>query len=793
VFVLDALQRDIRQAFRSLSRRPALVAVAILSLALGIGANAVVFSALDALFWKPLPVPEAHRVVELVDTRNGEPRNGNPARARDYSERMQSVAGVGGLYGEAVILPGPQRVKAIRTFGPVLGTLGYRMALGRAFTPEEERGAAPVAVLTDAFWRRHFGGNPQVLNQPLRTAAGVFTIVGVLPPAAVYPRDTDFWAPASRDMQTDNRGASFIAMYARLRPGATVAALTAELAPLNAALARQYPETDKDIAARVLPFRDHAANEAQTPLLAMAGAVALVLLMACLNLSSLLLARGLERRKEAAIRASLGASAAALVRTFLAESLLLALAGGAAGLLLALWGVDALAGVLPSENPLAVDARVVAFTLGVTLLCAFLFGGLPAWQTARAGVGGRLSGWVRASATVSRMHWRGVLVAGQTALCLLLLTAAALLAGSFLRQKQAPAGFSPVQLTAARVNLSWDTPPDQLHGFIRQTLDRLAAMPGVEAAGVTDRLPLEGETQSGEIVLRGRELPPALARTRVHNRTASASYLGETLRVPLRAGRLFQAQPNRHEVVVNQTFAERFFPGVDPVGQAFAYGRQKAGTPPRWLEITGVVGDLRQRPGQTVPAAEYFHAPENSYWPMLTFVVRSSAPVGAVAANIREAVRQVDASQVVESITPIEDALGTALNQPRGLLWLSAAFSAIALLLALIGVYGLMASDVTQRTREFGIRLALGASRSQVLQAALRRGVALMLAGIAAGAAAAYFTNRLLTGLLYGVEPADPRFTLAAALLLLIASLAAALGPAWRGSQTDPAVTLRHE
>lgn len=788
---LESTLRELRQAFRALSARPGLVAVAVSSLALGIGANAVLFSAMDAVFWKPLPVRDVASLVDIQQLRETRPTGGNPARARDYDQRLTTVEGVGGYYTEGVIVPsdaGPRRVRAFRTFGPLARILGVAPVKGRAFTRDEEWGAANVAWITDSYWRAQFNGDADVLGRQIRTGTGAFTIVGILPASAAYPREIDFWAPADKGLQGPNRAAAFMGMTARLRPGVTREKLDAELRALNAALAAQYPDTDRGVSALVQPLRDEVAGEARLPLLVTWGAVGVVLLIACLNIASLLLARGLERTREATIRAALGASRWTLVRTFLAESLLLSFGGAITGLLVAVWGIDLLAGLVSTTNRPALDGRVLVFAFFLALACALLFGLIPAWQTARAGIASNLNELARSSAGVRRLWLRGAMVVAQAALSLLLLGVAGLFLASFENQRQAPLGFVPENLIAVKVDLSWDTDRAKLHGFTREVLSQLGALPGVEQVAMTDRLPLAGESQSGEIKLRGRELAPLLAKTKVHHRSVSDGYFA-TLHVPIRAGRAFESRPNVHEAVVNETFARTFFPNENPIGQVFAQAREKSD----WMTIVGVTGDLRSRRNAAASTPEFYHSFDRSYWPLLTFVARTNVPADRLAPAVREAIRGIDPNQIVESVATVEDELGAALNWPRRFLWVSAAFALVALSLALIGLYGVMASDVHQRRREFGIRLALGATRSEVLRQSLWRGAKLALVGVALGVAISLVAQRQAAALLYGVAPGDPRWLAAAALVLLVAALVATWRPAWRGASLDPAITLRHE
>ena len=782
----DILLRDIRLACRSLWRRPGLAATILASLALGIGATSAIFSVVDAVLLRPFHLADPGRVFSLDETRHGPPaHNSNPARLADWARQSASLAAVYGFYGEGLTLTGqgaPERIRTWRTVGDPLTVLGVQPFMGRGFTEHERQGLEPVALLDYKFWKNRFNGDAQVLGRSLTLGGRAFIVVGVLPADFDYPGDIDAWIPAGPEVQTYSRRASFLGGVARLRSGALVSAAQAELDTVSRRLQQQYPATDSAIAARLTPLRESVTHEARKPLLILLATVGFVLLMACVNTASLLLARSSERSREAAIRVALGAGTGSLIRLYLIESLVLAACGGGLGIVLASLSVDALVRLLPADLPrtsgIHLDLRVVAVSFAASLFCGLLFGLVPALQAAR------FSSRLRAG--YDRLWTRRLLVVSQVALSAILLVGVGLLAKSLFLLLRTPLGFEPAQITTVQINLPWDTEATVLQQFYTRTLDALSEIPGVRSAGVIDRLPLQGGAQSGRIAVRGATLPPDLKVRAISYRGTSPGYFS-ALGIPLEAGRLLR---DSREMVVNDALARRFFPDGRALGQYITFDvdpeSRRAAV---WYRVVGIVGNVRQEPTQAAPVPEAFLAMRDVYWPMANFVLRTD---GNVNAAIRSVLSRVNPDQVVR-ISSLDRELNATVREPRVRVWLVGSFALAALLLAAIGVYGLLASDVTQRTQEIGLRMALGADPRSILRSVVRRAFKLVIAGLALGILGAAVLTRFLQSVLYAVATNDIAVFAWAVVILFAVAFSAAYLPAMRAAGIAPAVALRHE
>ena len=797
--LLTRIAHDLRHARRGLRRRKAFALTAIASLALGIGAASALFSVVDAVLWKPLSLPEPDRLLVLAESRNGDPHGGNPQRLFDYAERMPSLEGVVGYYGEGLVLSGrgdPERVETLRTYGPIVRVLGRAPTLGRTFTAEEERGGgAPVVLLTDRLWKRRFSADPRIVGETLRLGASPMTVVGVLPPLD-FPEDVDAISPSPLRAQEMPRRASFLALVARRKAGASLAQVQAEGDAALGPLGRDHPDTDSGLRLRVARLQDEQTREARTPLLLLLAAAGLLLLVVCVNVSSLLLARNDEQRHEAAIRTALGAGARDLRRLFLSESLLLAAAGAVLGLLAAVWGVDLLKALLPGELPrlsaAALDLHALAFAATAALAGGLVMGLLPAREATRDLVPGALRAGFRATSDPRRRRLRGLLVVAEVALAVVLVAGTALLGRAFLRLQSLPLGFRPEAVLTLDVAFPWDTPKDRLDGFMSQAVAALAGVPGVRRVGVADRLPFEGGSQDQKIALRGRELPPDLQERSVSHRAVSEDYFA-VLGVPLVEGRAFEDRAERHELVVNAAFARRYFPGDSPLGQEVLFDRGSAQKPSSAFRIVGVVGDLRQQATQAEPVPETFMALRHAYWPLLSFVVQAEGDPAVLALAARTVLQRVDPEQMVGRVATLESRLDTARSEPRVRTLLLSGFSASALALAALGLFGLLAQDVAQRRREIAIRMALGAGPGAVVAKVVGRGLGLATLGLAAGATLALEGGEAVKSLLYGVEPTDPVALLGTAVVLFAVAAAASFGPARSATRVDPMTALRCE
>ncbi|MEO8662604.1 MAG: ABC transporter permease, partial [Bryobacteraceae bacterium] len=796
---LDGLAQDLRQGLRGLRRNPVFTAVAVISLGLGMGANGALFSVVNAVLLRPLPLPQAERIVAIQEFRpdTGQDSGSNPARVTDWGSQTTGLAATGGYYREGLVLTGreaPRRLWAIRTCGQYLAVLGVQPVAGRLFTVEEERGhGEAVAVLSEGAWEREFGRDPKVVGAAITFSGKPFTLVGVLP--AGIQENIDVWAPMPLEIMGVDRKAGFAGVVARMKPGVTLAQVQTELGTVAGRLALQYPDTDAKRGVRSRLLRDELVQDARTPLLILLGTVGLVLLIACANVTGLLLSRASGRRREAAIRVALGAGRGRLLRLFLTEGLLLSLAGGACGLLVAVEGLDLLKVLLPADLPRLAEARVdgalILFLFGLALACGILAGILPAWQASRAAVAPGLKEGGAGTSGVSRQWMRRVLVAAEVTISMMLLVGTMVLSRSFVNVARQPLGFRPQSVLAASVNLPWDTPEDKLAAFQKSVLEKLSTLAGVRAAGLIDQLPLEGGSQGMRLIVRNRPLPGNSNWEEISLRACSPGYFAAA-GIPLLAGRNLaeRAQPDgARTVVVNQTFARKYFGSGDAIGQFIGFNPP---TPKNWYEIVGMVGDVRQNATKPM-VAEAFVLSSDTYWPLAKYVIRAEGDPRELMTAVRRAVQEVDPQQPVDKMVLLESTVDKALLAPRLQLWVVGGFSGLALLLAAIGLYGVLAYDVAQRTQEIGVRIALGADPEHVLWEAIRRGLLPVAAGVVPGIAGALALGKLLDGQLVGLRVADPFSFAGAALLLAAAAVAACYVPARRASRIDPLVALRHE
>ncbi|MGJ5813906.1 ABC transporter permease [Paludibaculum fermentans] len=790
---LDTLLRDLRHAARSLRRRPAFVATALASLALGIGANSAIFSVVDAALLRPLPIPDSGRLVMVKEFKGSESSGGNPQRLRDWATQVDAFLAAAAFYGESVIWRsngGPVRLQMVRTFGDIFPVLAVAPALGRAFTAAETRGlGAPVVLLSDAAWRRHFSADPRMMQRSIVLSGTAFTIIGVMPPSLQYPEEADVWSPGPADVQNASRQAGFLDTIGRLKPGVSLQLAQTTVETVAARLRQQYPATDRALHARVVPLQEEVAGEARTPLLVLLGAAGCVLLLTCVNLTSLLLARAGERAREASIRAALGAGRGGLVRLFLLESGLLALAGAGLSLLAALFGIDLLKSLLPQDLPrlgsASLDVRVLVFTALLALSCALFFGLAPAWRASRINFAAGLKEGGSGATAVRRDSWfRGLLVVVQVALSVVLVVGAALLAITFQKLRQTPLGFRPQQVLVVMVEQPWNTAKPELDRFQSALLERFRAIPGVRTAGFADRLPLEGGSQTGPVQIQGRTLPPALESAAAGRRAYGGDYF-QAMNIPLLQG---SWPVRKDQVLINRTFAERYLAGTNPVGQHVTFDRKN----PKWLEVTGVVGDTRKSVEKSADAEVYADM-STVYWPMARYALRAQGDPTALTRAVREGIQAVDPTFIPSAIRTMDEGIDRSVSSQKTRASLIGGFALAALLLACVGIYGLLAGDVTQRRQEIGLRIALGARPADIFSLTMWRGLRLAVLGLTLGLGAAYALSSALGSLLYGVQPGNPLVYAAGCAVALSAASLACLLPARRAVRTDPISSLRHE
>ena len=811
---MDTLARDLRFAWRTLRKSPGVTAAAIVALALGIGANSAIFSVVDGVLLRPLPYRAPEQLVRVFTNFGAETSSHSASSYPEYQdvrEKTHTLASVAAFTGTDANLSGdgaPERVRLELVSRSFLPTLGVEPALGRNFTADEDGGRGQkVALITDELWRRRFGGDASVLGKSITLDREPYQIVGVLPRGFSFDRPHDVYVPLALSLEDrDKRGADWLQMVARRAPGVTEAQLDSDLDGLSRRLRADF---SSDYPAELhwflsaVPLAGYVVGDVRLMLLVLLGAVACVLIIACANVANLLLARTAARTREMALRRALGARRGQIVRQLLTESLLLSLAGGGLGLLLAVWGIDALVAIAPSTLPrfgeVQLDLRVLLFTAAVALVTGVLFGLAPALAASRPELHDALKDGAR---TTGHGHGRlrKTLIVAEIAISLVLLVGAGLMLRSFARLRAVDPGFATDHLLTLRISLptpladETDADYTRYAAFFTRARERLAALPGVRSAGGASVLPFSHSEEILTFAIDGYTPPAKLGMQAAFIREVTPGYF-ETMGIPLVAGRLLAASDTYDAppvMVVNQAFVRRFWPkGGDPVGKRLKLD----GAPDaKWWTIAGVVGDTRTRGLAAAPVAEcYFPHAQRRRAAALTMVLRTDGNPTALAGAARAAIAELDPSQPVFDVRPMDDVVAATMAQRRFTLTLMLLFGVVALVLAAVGIYGVMAYTVAQRTREVGIRMALGARPAAVLAMVLGDGMRLVALGLALGAAAALALGRVVSSLLYGVGAADPlTYALIAAGLAAVALLAIVL-PARRAMRVDPMVALRAE
>jgi predicted permease len=809
--MLADLWQDLRYGARMLLKQPGFSLIAVVTLALGIGANTAIFSVVNGALLKPLPYPAPQQLVRLFErvertTMASDRMEVAPANYLDWREQSTSFSGLAtyALTGLALAADGKaERIEGALASADFFSVMGVPPLLGRTFTAEDERaGERFMAVISFDLWQRRFGGAREIVGRAIQLDGYSFTIVGVMPPGFGYPHRTELWELYRLGAnQRQMREARFLKVIARLKSGVTQAQAQAELAGIAQRLAQQYPQTNRNWGVNVVPLLKEEVGKIELALLVLFGAVALVLLIACANVASLMLARATGRQAEIGVRLALGAGAWRIVRQLLTESLLLAGVGGLIGLLIGVWGLHALLQLAPENLPrmgeVRLDARVFGFTLLVALLTGILFGLAPAWQAARQDVQQALK---EGAGRVSNQRRRlfGMLVAAEVALALVVLISAGLLAGSFWRVLHVEPGIDVERLLtvkfeppSARYNGS-DSKAQRLN-FWQQLSARVAALPGVEAVGAIDSLPF---SSGGTRVWRFRHAgddPNVAAGPAASFQVATRDYF-RAVGIQLRRGRFFSIADGDGAppvVLVNETMARRFWPDMEAVGQRIVIRNETFAR-----EIIGVTSDVKHFGLERETAPEMYVPFEQfviNVMPLLIRVKTGWGDPAQLSGAVRAQVQAVDPTVAVAAITPMPRLLADSLAPRRFTLLLLGAFAGLALLLAGGGIYGVMAYAVSQRTQEIGIRLALGAQTRDVLRLVLAQGLKLALAGVLLGLGVALALTRLLKTLLFGVSATDPLTFIAIALLLLAVALLACYVPARRATRVDPLIALRYQ
>ncbi|HXO21567.1 MAG TPA: ABC transporter permease [Thermoanaerobaculia bacterium] len=828
---MNQLWTDLRYAARVLARTPAFTAVALLTLALAIGANTAIFSVANALLLKPLPFPEAGRLLQVMrQFPDGEGSSLSIPKFvywRDHNRVLEHLAAFDSL-GSGFNLAGegrPERIVGSRVSRDFLAVFGARPALGRDFLPEEDRpGARRVVLLSDGLWRRRFGGERAILGREMQLNGVGYTVIGVLPPSFQYPLRAELWTPLDVDPASREK-ANYLEVVGRLRPGVTPAQAQAGMKVLFRQFAAAFPDqVSPQESTHLLPLRERLYGRLRPALLVLLSAVGCVLLIACVNIANLQLARATARRREIAIRSVVGASSGTILRQLLTESLLLALAGGAAGLLVGYWSLKPLLALRPEAldrlapmAPVTIDGNVLAFTLGISLLAGLLFGLAPALQAVRADPAEPLKeGSNRSTGGKGGLWTRRLLVVSEVALALVLLTGAALLGKSFAGLVGTAPGFAPDHVLTMKLSLPENRygDPAALERFGRLAVERIAALPGVQEAAAVTSLPMEDGpdltfTVEGQYKGGAKTGMAAMGEAGVGDaqyRAMSPRFFA-ALRIPIVRGRGFtdgDAGGRELVAIVNETLAKRHWPKEDALGKRITVGPPAvpdlADPGPR--TIVGIVKDVREA-GLEEAAPEILYVPVGQV-PLpvakifvrllpLNLVVRTAVEPASLTTGVEKAIASIDPAQPVNNVLTMEEVVSRSLGLQRFETLLLGVLALVALVLAAVGIYGVLSYLVNQRTREIGVRMALGATSPHVLGLVIRQGIAAVLVGVAVGLAGAFALTRLLASLLVGVSARDPLTFLLAPALLTAVALAASSLPARRASRLDPLVALRQE
>jgi putative ABC transport system permease protein len=806
---MDSLLSDIRYGIRNLVKRPGFTAIAVITLALGIGANSAIFSTINALLVHPLSFPNQDRVIAIWDkvpSRGVEHNEVAMANYLDWRAQNHSFDQLSLHRWWSTNLTGgdsPERVLGFQVTANFLDVVGVQPIKGRNFSEDENQpGKDAVAIITYSLWQRRFGSDPNIVNKTITTNGIARTVVGVLPEGFNYPKAAEIYAPIALTPELIKRR-DFHSFYVigRLKPGASIQSAQADIDTITARLAAQYPQTNIGLGATVYPIVADTVRIYDTALWVMMGAVAFVLLIACANVANLMLARASGRQKEIALRAALGASRWRIVRQLLVESMIIALIGGAGGILIAFWGVDLLRASNPGEaakyapgwTHLGINAPVLLFTLGLSLLSGLVFGLAPAWQVSKPHLNDALKEGGRQTSSGSH-RLRSLLVISEVALSLVLLIGAGLLFRTFLALLKTNPGFNPDGVLTMSLNLPVAKYKEEAQraAFYSDLVQRVKTLPGVQSAAVVNYIPLGGSNSSDSFLVEG-EPEPAPGQEHIGRyRVCTPDYF-QTMQMSILKGRAFTDQDQaatRPVVIVNETLARKFWPNGDAVGKRIRFSGPLEKNP--WMEIVGIVKDVKHELDLAV-TPEYYLPHTQDSWNAMVLVARTTVEPGSMAAPIRQQVLAIDKDQPVFDVKTMQEVRAIALTLHTFGFVMIAIFAVVALVLAAIGIYGVMAFAVTQRTQEIGIRMALGARALDVLKLVVKNGMWLAVIGAIVGLAGAFGITRLMATLLFGVSPTDMgTFVLVTFGLLLVALFACYL-PARRATKVDPLVALRYE
>jgi predicted permease len=809
---MENLLQDLRYGFRLLWKTPTFTVIAVLALGLGIGANTAIFSIVNAVLLRPLPYHDPEQLVQIWDNFRQLKLEKIWISIPEYVDygKQTSLFSQTAAYDtwDINVATGgsaPERVKGILATASLFPMLGVNADVGRVFNEEEDKpGSNQVVVLSHGYWQRRFGGDRGVVGKTLNFDGKSYNVIGVMPAGFSFPdKDTEVWVPIAFEpsmFAETERGSRYINMVARLKPGVTLEQARTEIDTVASRLQQQYPQSyaaNSGWGVSVVSLHEQVVGDIRKPLMILLGAVVFVLLIACANVANLLLVRAAVRQKETALRTALGASRGRLIRQLLTESVVLSLAGGALGLLLAYLGVNLILAASPEDilpiKEVGLDGWVLGFTLLVSLLTGVIFGLAPALQASKTDLNEVLKEGGRSTVGGKRQRTRNALVVLEVAMSLLLLVGAGLMIRSFLQLLRVDPGFKAENVLTMQLSLPQTkyTLPPQRAAFYRQVLQRLETVPGVRAVGAINQLPLTGSSSDRSFNVEGR--PPQNPPPNAEFRVVSPSYF-RAITIPLVKGRYLadsDQETSPKAVIINQTMARRYWPNEDPMGKRISFD----GTPTQqnWREVVGIVGDVRQlglgsdaKPEMYVPFTQFPRA-------NMTLVVQTAGDPANVTSAVRGEVRAIDGDLPVYNARTMEQVLSQSVARQRLNMLLLGIFASVALALAAIGIYGVMSYTTAQRMHEFGIRTALGARPKDLLRLVLGQGMILALIGVGIGLVAAFVITRIMSSLLYNVSATDPVTFLGIAVLLLLVALAACLVPARKATRVDPMIALRYQ
>jgi predicted permease len=817
VSFLEALSQDMRHGVRTLLRMPVFTVITVGVLALGIGANTAIFSVVDAVLLRPLAYRDSGRLVTILMNGEGPVSVANYVDWRDQSHAFAAMGAADFWSPNLTGVDSPEHVAGLKVTQDLFPMLGIKPTLGRLFVEGEDKdGADREVILSYRLWQRRFSGDRNVLGEPIVLDGNAYVVVGVMPQgfqfAPFWATHSELWVPNAFGLRVHSRGGNSLRVFARLKDGVSVTQARVEMAGITGRLERQYPGTNRDVV--VTPLKEKVVGQIEPPLLVLLGAVAFVLLITCANVAHMLLARAAARQKEVAVRAALGARRGRIIRQFLTESLLLGCLGGAAGLALAALATRALIAISPSDIPrmqtVTIDLRAALFLFSATILTSVSFGLAPALQASSINVNDTLKEGSRGSSQgVSRNRLRSLLVISEFALALILLIGAGLMIRTFAALQAVDAGFNPHNVVSMVVSVagSREADPARRSIFYHQLIERVRSLPGVEAAGAINHLPLAGDLWGWSFIIEGRPKPrPGESPSGVY-RMVTPGYFG-TMRLPLIRGRDVSETDNATApgvVIISERAAKEYWPGEDPIGKRISFDDDKT-NPPTWLTIIGVAKDAKQDDWAATPFPEvYLAAFQNhdflgdsgsgvaSHASYITLVARTAGDPAAVAPAMKEAAWSLDRNLAISQVVTMDGVVAEANAQPRFEMLLLTVFAAVALILAGVGIYGVIGYSASRRTHEIGVRMSLGATRGDVLLLVVRQGMWLALAGSVTGLAGALLLSRLMTKLLYGVQPTDPATFVAVATGLGFVAMLACYIPARRATRIDPVAALRCE